>query len=427
VSAGEQESGIVATDGTEPVAALPSERLGAAIREHQAGRVVAAERAYRALLAEHPDDADAAHFLGMLRFQEGEIEEGLALMRRSVETDPANSHAWNNLGNMYVQMQRDEQAEQAYLRATSLDGRLAAAWYNLGHVYIRGRQFERAIEAVRSVARVRPGFGDALQTLANLYYRLGRPDEARGVYEQWAAQAPNDPTPRHMLAAVSGRDVPDRADDRYIVKTFDGFAASFNAQLERLDYAAPQLVAARLIEHPLYLSGRATLLDAGCGTGWCGPLLRSTAGRLVGVDLSNRMLEQARERKVYDELHESELTGFMVSRPATFDIIVLADVLCYFGRLEDAVSAAHDALLAGGLLCFSVEALADSVEAPADAAAGQSFRLGNHGRYAHARQYVEHVMTNAGFGPPSIDEAVLRQELAKPVQGYIVAGRVAAA
>ena len=418
MSASEQESGVAAPDGAGGVAA-PGERLGAAMCEHQAGRLVEAERAYRALLAEHPDDANVAHFLGMLRFQVGEVDEGFALVRRSVEADPANPHYWNNLGNMYIQNQCDQDAEQAYLRATSLDPRMAAAWYNLGRIYIREGKFERAIEAVRIVIRVRTGFSYALQTLASLYYRLGRPDDTRGVYEQWAEEAPDDPTPRHMLAAISGRGVPDRADDRYIVKTFDGFAQSFDAQLALLDYSAPQLVAASLMAHPLYLTGRATLLDAGCGTGWCGPLLRSTAGRLVGVDLSTGMLAQARERRVYDELHQAELTAFMVSRPATFDIIVSADVLCYFGRLEDAARAAHGALLAGGLLCFSVEALAE-------AAAGECFRLGAHGRYAHARPYVEQVMADAGFGTPSIDAVVLRQELGKPVQGYIVAGRRAA-
>ncbi len=44
-----------------------AERLGAAMHEHQEGRVVEAERAYRALLEEHPDDANATHYLGMLR------------------------------------------------------------------------------------------------------------------------------------------------------------------------------------------------------------------------------------------------------------------------------------------------------------------------------------------------------------------------
>jgi predicted TPR repeat methyltransferase len=404
---------------SEPQAAIRGERLGAAIREHQAGRLVEAERAYRALLAEDPDDADAAHFLGMLRFQAGEIEEGLEFLRRSVKVDPANSHAWNNLGNMYVQIKRDELAEEVYLRATSLDPRLSAAWYNLARIYARDNKFERALVCLRNVTRIVSGFVDALQTLAHVYYRLGRRDEARAVYQQWAEELPDDPTPRHMLAATSGQGVPERADDRYIVKTFDGFAESFDQQLTELGYSAPQLVAASLIVHPLYLTGRAAVLDAGCGTGWCGPLLRSTAGRLVGVDLSTGMLALARQRGVYDELHESELTAFMRSRPATFDIIVLADVLCYFGRLEQAIGAAHDALLSGGLLSFSVEALA---EAPAE----EYFQLGMHGRYSHTRRFLEHVMTAAGFGPPSIDTVVLRHELAEPVKGYLVTGRRAA-
>jgi predicted TPR repeat methyltransferase len=417
VSAGESESGVAVTGAAGRVA-IPSERLAEAIREHQAGRVTEAERAYRALLAEDPDDADVAHFLGMLRFQAGEIEEGLEFLRRSVKADPANSHAWNNLGNMYVQIKRDELAEKVYLRATSLDPRLTAAWYNLARIYARDNKLDRALVCLRNVTRIVPGFVDALQTLAHVYYRLGRRDEARAVYQQWAEEVPDDPTPRHMLAATSGQGVPERADDRYIVKTFDGFAESFDQQLAELGYSAPQLVAASLIGHPLYLTGRAAVLDAGCGTGWCGPLLRSTAERLVGVDLSTGMLALARQRGVYDELHESELGAFMLSRPATFDIIVLADVLCYFGRLEPAIRAAHDALLSGGLLSFSVEALA---EAPSEVC----FQLGMHGRYSHTRPYLEHVMTDAGFAPPSIDVVVLRHELAKPVEGYLVTGRCA--
>jgi predicted TPR repeat methyltransferase len=410
VAASEQES--VAAGEAE----APGGRIAAAIAQHQAGELTAAEGAYRALLAEHPDDADAAHYLGVLRFQQGEVEDGLALLGQSVEKYPDNPHAWNNLGNMYVQMRRDPEAEQAYLRATSLNPDLAAATYNLARIYIRSHRFEPAIEGLRKILPVFSGSTNALQTLASLYYRLGRPAEACWVYERWAEQLPDDPTPRHMLAAISGQSVPDRADDRYIVKTFDSFADSFDSQLTQLGYSAPQLVASRLIDHPLYLSGRATLLDAGCGTGWCGPLLRSTAARLIGVDLSSGMLTQARQRNVYDELHRAELTAFMTSHPTMFDFIVSADVLCYFGRLDAALNAAHEALLADGLLCFSVEALAD-------AAPGESFRLGGHGRYAHAKGYLEQVMADAGFAAPAIETAVLRQELGEPVAGYIVAGR----
>src|SRR5215469_3878032 len=176
-----------------------------------------------------------------------------------------------------------------------------------------------------------------------------------------------------MVAASSGEGIPERAADRYIVKTFDQFADTFDDKLQTLGYCAPELVVACVMHHPLYQSGRAVVLDAGCGTGLCGPLLRSTAGRLVGVDLSQNMLERARARGVYDELHEGELTAFMSSRPASFDVIATADVLIYFGKLDEALRAAHAALRPGGLLCFSVEALLEP-------AAGEDYRLHMHGR-----------------------------------------------
>lgn len=64
------------------------ERLSVAMHEHQEGRIAEAERAYRTLLDEHPDDANATHFRGMLRFHAGEVEEGIGLVRRSVAADP---------------------------------------------------------------------------------------------------------------------------------------------------------------------------------------------------------------------------------------------------------------------------------------------------------------------------------------------------
>jgi len=66
-----------------------------------------------------------------------------------------------------------------------------------------------------------------------------------GAYEQWAERLRRSDAPAQCWRRSRAKAIRDRADDRYIVKTFDGFAESFNTQLARLDYAAPQLVAAR--------------------------------------------------------------------------------------------------------------------------------------------------------------------------------------
>ena len=71
------------------------------------------------------------------------------------------------------------------------------------------------------------------------------------------------------------------------------------------------------------------------------------------------MLDKARERNLYDELVVGELCAFMASRPAAFDLIILADTLVYFGALEEAFDTAHSALTRGGILAFAVESRGD--------------------------------------------------------------------
>jgi hypothetical protein len=95
----------------------------------------------------------------------------------------------------------------------------------------------------------------------------------------------------------------------------------------------------------------------------CGPLLRPFARHLRGVDLSERMLQNAKARGGYDALHKAELTAFIQNYAHAFDLIVSADTLCYFGDLEPVCRAAHRALRPGGTLLFTVEALADRAAA----------------------------------------------------------------
>jgi predicted TPR repeat methyltransferase len=102
-------------------------------------------------------------------------------------------------------------------------------------------------------------------------------------------------------------------------------------------------------------SGGLDVLDAGCGTGLCGPLIAPYARRLVGVDLSERMLDQARTRDVYDELVRGELTGYLRDCTAAFDVVVAADTPENFGPLEEVVASAENALRGGGRLVFTVE------------------------------------------------------------------------
>src|SRR5205823_4190516 len=114
--------------------------------------------------------------------------------------------------------------------------------------------------------------------------------------------------------------------------------------------------------------------------------LQPRAKRLVGVDLSSGMLARARARNKYDHLVEAELSAWLASQRQTYDVIVSADTLCYFGALDKALSGAARALQPGGLLVFTVERAADDV---------QTYQLNRNGRYSHAEQYVRDTLAQA--------------------------------
>jgi predicted TPR repeat methyltransferase len=428
---------------------MPEEALRTAIRQHSAGNLSEAEAVYYNVLDATPHNVDALHFLGVLRHQQGRSEEGIELIRRALALAPAYVDAWSNLGNLFKEAARLEEAEGAYRRALELDERHAASWNNLGLV-LRARGLTAgAVEALRRAVAIRDNFADAHFNLANALresrcfpeaiaayrkvlllnpgharahhrlgyalYMTGALDEAADVFRQWLVVEPENPIPRHMAAACSGGSVPERASDDYVRTTFDGFAASFDdVLLHRLGYAAPQLLLDVLVP-VLGASGSAyEILDAGCGTGLCGPLLKPYARSLSGIDLSPGMLARARARNVYDRLHEDEITRFLAAHRATFDVIASADTLCYFGDLRLLAQTACRALRAGGWLGFTVERAEDV----------DTYRLQPHGRYSHARAYVQGVLAGAGFEAMHVIPAVLRRELGRDVEGWVFRARV---
>src|SRR4030095_6543187 len=142
----------------------------------------------------------------------------------------------------------------------------------------------------------------------------------------------------------------------------------------RLEYRAPSLAVGALAAAIPAAVGTLDVLDAGRGTGLCGPLLAPYAKRLIGVDLSRGMLKYAEEKQVYHELVHAELTDYLQQHAASFDVIVTADTLVYFGALEPFAAAAAAALRPGGVLVFTVEEATE----PAFAS---SHVLRSHGRY----------------------------------------------
>jgi len=422
------------------------EAVSVAILLQKNGQLVAAREVYRRVLEMAPDHPRALHYAGLLAHQQGRNEEALALIERSIAFVPDQADWYSNLGIVFQSDQRLDSAIASYRRAIAIDPGHANAYNNLGVLLRATGQPVEAEAAYRAAIRLnpehidaytnlgillnglkrtkeasacyckaitlRPKHPEARKLLALAHCTLGEVDEATKILERWLEEEPGNPIARHMLAACSGRDVPERASNDFIETTFDSFAASFEAKLARLSYRAPALIAAVLRDRGLEPLRFLDVLDAGCGTGLCGAVVAPFARRLVGVDLSEGMLALAKEKNIYDSLMKAELSAHLCSNSETFDLIVSADTLVYFGDLKGIVAAFAAALRPNGLLVFTLERTAgDSVDA--------EFHLELHGRYSHARAYVEQVLTTSGLQSKVIS-AELRMEAGVPVQGLVV-------
>lgn len=421
--------------------------LQQAIQAQQRGRLAEAEALYRQMLQRDPRQVDALHFLGVLTAQRGQHEQAADLIRRALELNPQYADAWNNLGNVLTALERPEEAAEAYRRTVELApghvgaygnlgvaltqlGRLeeaiaacrqaialapdiAESYFNLGTALLAQGDHEGTIAAYQETVRRQPNHTRAYKALSLLFYKLDRREDATELFQSWLEQNPDDTAARHLLAASSGCDVPGRAADDYVQTMFDEMADDFDRHLHHLGYRAPELLAEAVATTLGAPAGTLDVLDAGCGTGLCGPLLRPYARRLIGVDLSPGMVDKARARGGYDELVVAELTAFLAERLASYDLIVSADTLVYFGDLAPLFTAAAAALRPNGRLAFTVE------EIP-DAETSTGFNLALSGRYRHSVAYLRQTLAEAGLTLATLDQVSPRLERDQPVAGLLV-------
>ena len=405
-----------------------------------------AEPVLLSVLQRWPGQPDALHFMGVLEHTRGHSEAALTLIRQAIAGLPGQPGPLNNLGNVLVETQRFDEAVIAYQdslalkpdnidalnnlatmlrkrgdyaqsealcrRALAVKPDFAQAWYNLSLTLLEQGRVDEGLTAHSQAIVLWPRHLQARNAVPKALVRLGRLEEAAKLYREWLATDPDNPVIKHHLAACSGGDVPERASNAYVERTFDAFAATFDANLSALGYRAPQLVADLLRELLPPPARQFDIHDLGCGTGLCGPMVRDWARDLSGCDLSQGMLDKAERRHVYDGLHHAELVTHLKAHPARFDALICADTLCYFGELREALQAAAVALRPNGQLVFTVEAWhADD---------GQPYHLQPHGRYAHQRSYVSAMLASVGLHERAMRDEALRSEAGKPVAGWLV-------
>jgi predicted TPR repeat methyltransferase len=434
--------------------------LEIAIRHHLAQRHDEAEVIYRRLIAQQPDAAAPKHWLGFMLQQRGLLEEAHALIAESLQLDASQADWHYNFGILLARMERTEPALQAFLNAIALDQRSYFSWTNLGSLYEKNGDTDKAEKSYLVATQIDPDCPDAYYLLSALYveqqrfaqakrfhclgfiagpaadksriklsmaYReLGRSDEAIALIDKWLEEEPDHPEAKHLAIAYKGLPAPQRCSNAYVESTYDGFAATFENTLSKLKYAGPQALAEEL-RTAAFSPDTLDTLELGCGTGLNGEHLKAVSAILTGVDLSQRMLDQASLKAVYDRLVKAEICAFLQESTRQYDLIACIDTLIYFGGLEDIVQLIARNLKPGGWLILTTEKLSVEEEGGAKAAAlfksPPTSHLNISGRYSHAEAYLRKLLAANGLEPMRVADLTIRMEAGMPIPGQIIRAR----
>lgn len=372
--------------------------------------VVEAETACRRAIGLDPSLPEAHYNLGGVLLLRKEFKAAAAAYTKALALRPVYVDALLGQGDAFLNMHRYLSALECYQQVIDVQPVNASALTRIGITLRKQGRVEDAIRHYEDAIRRCPAIPELHNNVAILYQGGGRLGDAAASLRRLLELTPDDAEAQHLLNAVEGTTTA-CAPAGYVRAVFDGYAEKFESHLvEKLGYRTPELLAEAVHACAGSWTGL-SMLDLGCGTGLMGVALQDRCTRLVGVDLSPKMVERARAKGLYGELAVADILEFLrASGTASYDLLVAADVFVYIGDLRDIFAQARRVLSSGGLFAFSIEAADDR---------DTGFLLGHTGRYRHSVSYIRDLRDEFGFAEGYFSRAQHRTQGDQPVSGYL--------
>lgn len=365
---------------------------------------------FRQAVKLNPEYLDALFNMGTTLKTLGVHKEALACFSEVIKRHPEHTEAGMQAANILFEQGNTDDAHRIYSELLQFSPGNIRALTGLTSIFLKKGNYAKAIEYGNRAVQNDPRHTDALYCLGSAYLGNGDTGKAISYFRKVLESSPTHVMALHHLSALEDIPVPEGFDPEYVANLFDKFSSTFDNHLVNdLKYKIPEYLG-QAVKGALTNHQDLNVLDLGCGTGLCGIHFRENARQLVGVDLSRKMLEIARNRGIYDELILGELMAAFKHPGIFYDLIVAADVFVYLGVLDAIFRAITDTLAPDGIFAFSIEA-ADSQ---------QPYVLHKGGRYAHSLDYIQDLARQCKLGTITTDDVVLRMNEGKAVTGYVI-------
>ncbi|MEO8627574.1 MAG: tetratricopeptide repeat protein [Betaproteobacteria bacterium] len=183
--------------------ATVGETLQTAMQHHQAGRLPAAEQAYRQILAIEPDHVDALHLVGVVLHQLGKSGLAIDYIERAIALQPHAADPHYNLGLAHQALNQFELASARFRDALHLDPNAnTSAHYHLANALAEQSKFDEAVVCYLRAVELEPNNTSAWINHGRALISLGRIDEAVACYRQALQTAPDSAQTHDRLGVL---------------------------------------------------------------------------------------------------------------------------------------------------------------------------------------------------------------------------------
>jgi Flp pilus assembly protein TadD len=140
--------------------------------------------------------------LGLVRFEQGRIDEAIGLYGEALRISPAYVDAHANLALALARAGRFEEAEEHCRKAIELRPADPLLLENLGAILLETGRLDDAVPPLLKALQLRPGDPAAHKRLGGIFARQGRDDDAIRHLDAALSADPRDPETLSSLGAV---------------------------------------------------------------------------------------------------------------------------------------------------------------------------------------------------------------------------------
>jgi predicted TPR repeat methyltransferase len=358
----------------------------------------------------NPFDIDAITALAQCMIETGECKAAINALENILEENPKNLDANYLIATAYVKLGDMQKALASYHKQIEVNPNLES-YYNVGVILMNMNRFTESIHYFIESLAYNPDNIDAHMNLASIYLKRQEYEKARNHYYKAQSIDPKNKEIPHILSAITQDEVAQRAPDEYVQNLFDQYSDNYDQHLDYLKFQVPDLINNSIQNLISPSEGQLSMLDLGCGTGLSAQKLQDYCHTINGVDLSEKMLEIAKNKNIYDNLRAEDISQYLKNDNSQYDVIIAGDVLPYIGNLSELFKLVRQKLNKAGLFVFTIEA---------DNSASE-FSLQKSVRYAHSKKYIETLADKYNYQVSAIENANLRNNMKQPIPGYCIA------